>query len=73
MICDFYKEIFFRVPWNNLIRNPRTGAQYGAEPALRVALPGKSLLGTTQLSRRDQQEAASFYEIEQSPVSLGMP
>jgi hypothetical protein len=35
MIWDFHKEIFFRVRWNELIRNPRTGAQNGAESALR--------------------------------------
>jgi hypothetical protein len=35
MIWDFHMEIFFRVPWTELHRNPRTGAQYGAESALR--------------------------------------
>jgi len=70
---DFNQDIFPIAPRTELHRNPRTGAQHGAESALRAEFPGKPHPGATKLSRRDQQGAAAFYEIEQSPVSLGMP
>jgi hypothetical protein len=73
IVGDFNNEIFPCAPWTALDWNPRTGVQDGAESALRVAFPGKQHPGATQLSRRDHQRAATFYEIEQSPVSLGMP
>jgi hypothetical protein len=73
IVWDFNQHIFPCAPWTILDRNPRTGAQNGDESALRVAFPGKQHPGATQLSRRNQQGAATFYEIEQNPVSLGMP
>jgi hypothetical protein len=32
---DFYREVVFRAPWTGLDKNLRTGAQHGAESALR--------------------------------------
>jgi hypothetical protein len=49
IVWDFNQDIFPFAPWIELDRNPRTGAQNGAESALRAALPGMIYPGITRV------------------------